>query len=87
MGWLRPVLSMPTMLGARRHVAHAGVFLFVNKAPILWDSKRQNTVETSTFGSEYCAMKTAIAMIEGAWYKLIMMGIPLIGSTAVFCDS
>lgn len=52
-----------------------------------WDSKRQNTVETSTFGSEYCAMKTAIAMIEGAWYKLIMMGIPLIGSTAVFCDS
>lgn len=32
-------------------------------------------------------MKTAIAMIEGAWYKLIMMGIPLIGSTAVFCDS
>ena len=67
--------------------SHTGVFLFVNKAPILWYSKRQNTVETSTFGSEYCAMKTAIDMIEGLRYKLRMMGIPLIGATAVFCDN
>jgi hypothetical protein len=67
--------------------SHTGVFVFVNKAPILWYSKRQNTVETSTFGSEFCAMKTAIDMIEGIRYKLRMMGIPLIGSTAVFCDN
>jgi hypothetical protein len=67
--------------------SHTGVFVFVNKAPILWHSKRQNTVETSTFGSEYCAMKTAIDMIEGLRYKLRMMGIPLNGSTAVFCDN
>ena len=67
--------------------SHTGVFIFVNKAPILWYSKRQNTVETSTFGSEYCAMKTAIDMIEGLRYKLRMMGVPLIGATAVFCDN
>ena len=67
--------------------SHTGVFVFVNKAPILWYSKRQNTVETSTFGSEYCAMKTAIDMVEGLRYKLRMMGIPLVGSTAVFCDN
>jgi hypothetical protein len=67
--------------------SHTGVFVFVNKAPILWYSKRQNTVETSTFGSEYCAMKTAIDMIEGLRYKLRMMGVPLIGATAVFCDN
>ena len=67
--------------------SHTGVFVFVNKAPILWYSKRQNTVETSTFGSEYCAMKTAIDMIEGLRYKLRMMGVPLVGSTAVFCDN
>jgi hypothetical protein len=35
---------------AMRHL-HTGVILFVNKAPIIWYSKLQNTVETSTFGS------------------------------------
>ena len=32
-------------------------------------------------------MKTAIDMIEGLRYKLRMMGVPLIGATAVFCDN
>jgi hypothetical protein len=63
--------------------SHTGVILFVNKAPILWCSKQQNMVETSTFGSEFCAMKTAIDMIEGLWYKLRMMGIPMLGPTSV----
>jgi hypothetical protein len=44
-------------------------------------------VETSTFGSKYCAMKTAIDMIEGLQYKLRMMGIPLQGPTSVFCNT
>jgi hypothetical protein len=69
------------------HRSHTGVFIFVSKAPILLYSQRQNTVETSTFGSEYCAMKIAIDMIEGLRYKLRMMGVPLIGTTAVFCDN
>lgn len=64
-----------------------GVLIFVNKAPILWYSKRQNTVETSTFGSEFIAMKTAVEMVEGLRYKLRMMGIPLAGPTSVLCDN
>jgi hypothetical protein len=71
---------------ATRHL-HTGVLCYVNKAPVLWYSKRQNTVETSTFGSEYCAMKIAIDMIEGLRYKLRMLGIPLNGPTSVFCDN
>jgi hypothetical protein len=67
--------------------SHTGVLCYVNKAPILWYSKCQNTVETSTFGSEYCAMKIAIDLIEGLRYKLRMMGIPLNGPTSVFCDN
>jgi len=38
------------------HRSHTGVLLFVNQAPILWYSKSQNTVETSTFGSEFIAL-------------------------------
>ena len=30
-----------------------------------WYSKKQNSVETSTFGSEFTALKTGIEMIKG----------------------
>jgi hypothetical protein len=67
--------------------SHTGILIFMNKAPIIWYSKRQNTVESSTFGSEFIAMKTAIDQVEALRYKLRMMGIPLDGSTSVFCDN
>jgi Reverse transcriptase (RNA-dependent DNA polymerase) len=67
--------------------SQSGIIIFVNKAPILWYSKRQNTVETSTFGSEYIAARIAVEMIEGLRYKLRMMGVEVDGPTAVFCDN
>ena len=67
--------------------SHTGVIIFVNRAPILWFSKRQATVETSTFGSEIVAMRIAIEMIEGLRYKLRMMGVPIDGPCDVFCDN
>jgi Reverse transcriptase (RNA-dependent DNA polymerase) len=72
-------------LATRR--SHSGVLLYVNSALVLWHSKRQNTVEASTFGSEFIAAKIAIEMIEGLRYKLRMMGFPLIGPTSVLCDN
>jgi hypothetical protein len=67
--------------------SHTGVLIFLQRTPIIWHSKRQNTVESSTFGSEFVAMKTAIEQIEALRCKLQMMGIPLDGSTSVFCDN
>jgi hypothetical protein len=67
--------------------SHTGCLIYLQSAPILWYSKRQNTVESSTFGSEFIAMKTAIDQIEGLRYKLRMMGISLDGETSVFCDN
>ena len=67
--------------------SHTGVLIFVNRAPILWFSKAQNTVETSTFGSEFVAMRIATELIEGLRYKLRMFGIPLDGPANVFCDN
>ena len=52
-----------------------------------WFSKRQNTVETSTFGSEFIAMKTAVEHVEALRYKVWMFGIPIEGPTNVFCDN
>ena len=45
-------------------------------APIYYCSGRQNTVETSSFGSEFMAMKLARKYICALLYKLRMMGIP-----------
>ena len=72
-------------LATRR--SQTGILIFLNKAPIVWYSKRQNTVETSTFGSEFVAMRIATEMIEGLRYKLRMFGIPIDGPTDVFCDN
>ena len=67
--------------------SHSGIIIFVNRAPILWYSKRQTTVETSTFGSEIVAMRIAIELVEGLRYKLRMMGIKIEAPTTVLCDN
>ena len=58
--------------------SHTGILIYVNRAPVIWYSKRQNTVETSTFGSEFIALRIATEMIEGLRYKLRMFGVPLL---------
>ena len=40
-----------------------GILIFVNGTPIRWYSKRQNTVESSTYGSEFVAMRIATEML------------------------
>ena len=67
--------------------SHSGIINFVNRAPIVWFSKRQATVESSTFGSESVAMRQAIDLIEALRYKLRMMGVPIDGATKVYCDN
>jgi len=67
--------------------SRTGVLVFLNRAPILWYSKKQNSIETSSFGSEFSAMKTGVELVEGLRYKLRMMGIPLDGYTHVRADN
>ena len=63
------------------------MLLFGNRAPIIWHSKRHNSVEASTFGSESTALKNVTEMIEALRYKLRMFGVPIEGPTNVFCDN
>jgi hypothetical protein len=67
--------------------SHTGIIIYCNLAPILWYSKKQNTIETSTFGSEYIALRIATELIDGLRYKLRMFGIPIEGPARVFCDN
>ena len=47
----------------------------------------QNTVETSTFGSEFIALKIATELTEALVYKLRMFGVPVEAPARVFCDN
>jgi hypothetical protein len=67
--------------------SRTGVLIYLSRAPIMWFSKRQNSVETSSFGSEFVALKIATEMIQGLRYKLRMMGIPIDGPARVLCDN
>ena len=68
--------------------SRTGILIFINSAPIIWSSKRQNTVECSTYGSELVAMRQAIEMIRALKYKLSMFGIEVLeNETKVFGDN
>src|SRR5210317_654286 len=49
--------------------SRTGVLIFAMSAPIVWYSKEQNSIETSSFGSEFMASKTAVELLEGLQYR------------------
>ena len=78
-----PNLSITAFVGAsfaqdkKTRKSHTGFIIFVNRAPITWFSKRQSTVETSTFSAEFMAMKSCVSAIESLRFKLRMVGFQL----------
>lgn len=64
-----------------------GILLFVNNTPMRWFSKRQKTVETSTYGSELVAARIATDLIVEMRYVLRMLGIPVDGPALMLGDN
>ena len=67
--------------------SRTGFLVYVNSAPVYWLSKKQTGVETSSFGSEFIAMKLCVEYLRGLRYKLQMMGIPCHGPAYVYGDN
>ena len=67
--------------------SHTGILVYVQNAPIVWFSKCKNTVESSSFGGEFVALRAAKDMIVALRYKLRMFGVPIAGPANVFCDN
>lgn len=78
--------NVPKQRGNAR-ISQTGILLYYNSAPTTLFSKRQNTVESSTFGSEFVALRVASEMILSVRYKLRMFSIPIDGPANVFCDN
>ena len=67
--------------------SRTGFLVYMNMAPIAWSSKKQATIETSVFGSEFVAMKHGMEYVRGLRYKLRMMGVPVEGPAYVYGDN
>ena len=65
----------------------SGIIHFLNQTPIQWFAKKQATVETATYGSEFLVARQATEQILDLRYSLRMMGIPLDGPSWLFGDN
>jgi len=64
-----------------------GILIFLNNTPVKWYSKRQNTVESSTYGAELVALRIATEFVIEYRYKLRMLGVPMEGPSPILCDN
>ena len=67
--------------------SRTGFLVFLNCALMHWSSKKQASIESSSFGSEFTAMKQCTECVRGLRHKLKMMGIPINGPTFIFGDN
>lgn len=67
--------------------SRTGLIVYLNCSPIYWLSKKQTSVESSSFGLEFIAMKHCCEYLRGLHYKLRMMGIPVNGPAYIFGDN
>ena len=64
-----------------------GVLHLLNGTPIDWFSKRQDTVETATYGSEFVAARIATEQIIDLRTTLRYLGVPIQGKAYMFGDN
>jgi hypothetical protein len=64
-----------------------GIIEYLNQTPIDWFTKRQNQVETATYGSEFMAARQAVERIIDLRYMLWSFGVPLDGPAWMFGDN
>ena len=67
--------------------ACTGILMFLNKTPVDWYCKKQSTVATATFTSEFVAAKTATEKTFDLRYTLRMCGVPVEYHTYMFGDN
>jgi hypothetical protein len=64
-----------------------GILVMLNNTPIRWVSKRQKTMETSTYGSELVASRVATELILEVRYMLRSLGVALDGPALMLGDN
>ena len=64
-----------------------GILHLVNQTPVDWYSRKQSTVETATYGSEFVAARDATDQVIDLRYTLRSMGVPVEKATWLLGDN
>lgn len=64
-----------------------GLLILVGRTPVFFMSKRQGAIETSTYGAEFCAMKTAVEEVIAVRYMLRCLGVKVKHASLVCGDN
>ena len=64
-----------------------GILHFLNKTPMDWYTKKQSTVETATYGSEFVAARTCVEQIIDLRLTLRYLGVPIRERSYMFGDN
>jgi len=64
-----------------------GILHLLNKAPIDWFSKKQATIETATYGSEFVAARTCVEQVIDLRTMLHYLGVPIRKKSYMFGDN
>ncbi len=64
-----------------------GLIILLGRTPIFFSSKRQGAIETSTYGAEFCAMRTAVEELISIRYMMRCLGVKVEHSSLLFGDN
>jgi Reverse transcriptase (RNA-dependent DNA polymerase) len=64
-----------------------GIIAYIGNTPVIWMSKRQGAIATSTYGAELCAARTATEEAISIRYMLRSLGVPITKPTLMLGDN
>ena len=64
-----------------------GLIIFVGRTPVFYMAKRQGAIETSTYGAEFMAMKTAVEEVTAVRYMLRCLGVHVTKPSHILGDN
>ena len=67
--------------------SYSGILIYINRALIIWYSKRQNTVEASLFRSEIICGSIVCEKVEALTNNLWMFGMRVKGPANIYVDN
>ena len=64
-----------------------GTLVMVGSTPVVWRSRRQTSVQTSTFGAEFTSLKAGVEEAVTLRYHLRSLGVKVSRSTPIWVDN
>ena len=64
-----------------------GLLILVGRTTVFVMSKHQEAIATSTYGAEFCAMRTAVEVVQAVRYMLSCLGVKVKHASFIYGDN